>query len=417
MKRMFIAAMAIAALVSCSKDDSADAILESKQKSVTVTIQNSVMADSRATVNGKTLAPVANGGEASAVTPQVGEDETLVADIKQLYILFANSKGVIVKKAQLTAAANSNIHANENGTNVGEYVPGGIVEGAYTFHRVPETVKTVAVYRDTKGLATITEGTTTLAQVKAYAENETANLNVGVQDVFLYAEGDLAKSTECYTATVEGVETKYYYYTTTLDIMPQFARFELVKVSCDDLGKYNSDEDDTTYGLDELIIDKFTLPLNGKNYTKTWTTDNHLYGSYCATATKDAETKETALTEITPGNVTVGEASVAGAWAWNIAEGTAALGTLPITLDLTASAHDYNVNNPAKQVRVVELNETAAFKFEKGKVYRLELAFSEDNIDQTDDQLCVKAIVTIDEWEVVLVKPTFGTEPAATPAE
>lgn len=412
MKRMFIAAMAIAALVSCSKDNE-DAILLSKEKSVTVTIQNSVIAGSRATVDGSTLNPTAEGGEATAVTPQVGADETLVADLSKLYILFANSKGVIVKKAQLTAAATPNIHANE-GINEGEYVPGGIVDGAYTFHRVPETVKTVAVYRDTKGLATISEGTTTLTQVKAYAEVESSNLNVGVQDIFLYAEGDLGKSNECYEAEVDGVKTTYYYYTTTLNIKPQFARFELVKVSCDDLGKYNSDQDDTTYGLDELVINKFTLPLNGKTYTKTWSADNHLYGSYCATASKNAET---ALTAITPGNVTVGEGSVAGAWSWNIAPGTAALGTLPITLDLTASAHDYTVNNPAKVVRVVELNKTAAFEFEKGKVYRLELDFSEDNIDQTDDQLCVKATVVIDEWEVVLVEPTFGTEPAEAPAE
>ena len=92
-----------------------------------------------------------------------------------------------------------------------------------------------------------------------------------------------------------------------------------------------------------------------------------------------------------------------------MAPGTLALGTAPMILDVNATSHHMFVNNPAKTVSVVKLNGVADFALDKGKVYRMELEFSEDNIDETDDQLCVKATVKIADWTVVLVTPEFGT--------
>ncbi len=411
MKKLFIAAMALATIVSCSKDDAGDAVLTSKMKSVSVTIQNSQMGTTRATVTGDDLNPTAVGGSAG-VTAQVAENETLVADLNTLKILFANANGVVVKSMQLVNTPNNNIHNGENGTNTGEYVPGAIDGQTYTFHRVPETVVTIAVIRDTKNLVEINDNSTTLEDVKEGALNATANLNVGVQDIFLYAEKNLEKNEneECYEVTDEdGVTTTYYYYDATLDIKPQFARFELVEVSCDDLGKYNVDTDDNTYGFDELVIDDFTMTVASKAYTYDWTTGNTLYGQGCT------EYEENVSTSINAGTIGEGENAKDAAWAWNLPAADvnfATDGGTPMVLNLTASAHDYNVNNPNKQVRVVALSDpqdNAITKFEKGKVYRLALEFSEDNIDQTDDQLCVRATVTISNWTVVLVTPDFAT--------
>lgn len=420
MKKIFIVAMALAAFVSCSKDDGVDKVLTSKEKSVSVTIQNSVISGTRAVVKGSDaeFTPEAIGGEAG-LTDQVGttgadgETETLVADLGTLQILFANQAGQVLHAMPLVNEADDDIHAGENGTNEdnepNQYVPGEndgekVGGGVYTFHRVPEAVTRIAVIRDTKVLAGQALEGQTLASIQAWALEEEEARELDVQNIFLYAEGDLAPSDdECYVDKVNGVETKYYFYTTTLNIEPQYTRFELVSVSCDDLGKYNNDvteagEDNiATVGLDELELVKFTIPLNGKDYTKTWEAGTILYGGACAGAEKCGKDKST--------KVTAGENL---AWSWNMAPGKLALGTAPMVLDLNADSHHMFVNNPAKTVRVVKLNTTADFALDKGKVYRMELEFSEDNIDETDDQLCVEATVKIADWTVVLVKPEFG---------
>lgn len=429
MKKLFIAAMALATIVSCSKDE-ADTVLTSKQKSVSVTIQNSVISGTRATVTGETLSPTAKGGEAG-LTKQVGtagtEDaangptETLVADLKKLTILFANQAGQVLHAMPLVNTADDDIHADQNGTNEDNYVPGENAGetaggGVYEFHRVPEQVTRIAVIRDVNLTDANTLVGKTLADIQKDAVDE-SDLNVDVQSIFLYAEGDLKQDTQCYEEEVNGVMTTYYYYTTTLNILPQYTRFELVSVSCADLGNLNTDkidgkDDISTVGLDHLTLNKFTIPLNGVNYTKTWTADTQndwtLYGSACKAwdTTKDAQNPcaKDAKTVITAGENM--------AWSWNMAPGTLNLASnnKPMVLDLIADSHHMFVNNPAKTVRVVSLNDKADFALEKGKVYRMALSFAESNIDETDDQLCVKATVVISDWTVVLVTPEFGNE-------
>lgn len=435
--------MALAAFVGCSKDDGVDKVLTSKEKSVSVTIQNSVISGTRATVTGETLNPTPNGGEAG-LTKQVGtagtepaangSTETLVADLRKLTILFANQAGQVLHAMPLVNTADDDIHAGENGTNEdnqpNEYVPGTnpgttvpAEGGVYEFHRVPEAVTRVAVIRD----VTLTDPDDpealdpealealvgkTLADIQKDAVDE-SDRDVDVQSIFLYAEGDLKVGDECYEDTVNGVTTTYYYYTTTLNILPQYTRFELVSVSCDDLGNLNTDVDDegnpniATVGLDELQLVKFTIPLNGKEYKKTWTvTENNnwtLYGDACT-----AETCKAKDTEITADD----EQGAAGyAWSWNMAPGklNLAADSAPMVLDLNANSHHMFVNNKAKTVKVVSLNGEHEFELKKGNVYRMALSFKESNIDKTDDQLCVQATVKINEWTVVLVTPEFAT--------
>lgn len=420
MKKIFIVAMALAAFVSCSKDDGVDKVLTSKEKSVSVTIQNSVISGTRAVVKGSdaSFTPEAIGGEAGR-TDQVGttgadgETETLVADLGTLQILFANQAGQVLHAMPLVNEADDDIHNGETGTNEdnepNEYVPGEndgnkVGGGVYTFHRVPEAVTRIAVIRDTKGLAGQALEGQTLASIQAWALEEEEARELDVQNIFLYAEGDLEQSNECYVDEVNGVETTYYFYTTILNIEPQYTRFELVSVSCDDLGGLNTDVDGegnpniATVGLDELELVKFTIPLNGVEYKKTWEAGTILYGGACADAEKCGKDKST--------KVTAGETL---AWSWNMAPGKLALGTAPMVLDLNADSHHMFVNNPAKTVRVVKLNGNPDFALDKGKVYRMELEFLEENIDKTDDQLCVEATVKIADWTVVLVTPEFAT--------
>ena len=94
-----------------------------------------------------------------------------------------------------------------------------------------------------------------------------------------------------------------------------------------------------------------------------------------------------------------------------MAPGKLNLAAAPMVLDLNADSHHMFVNNKAKTVKVVSLNQNPEFEFKKGEVYRMALSFSESNIDKTDDQLCVKATVKIANWKVVLVTPEFATKP------
>ena len=121
MKKIFIVAMALAAFVSCSKDDGVDKVLTSKEKSVSVTIQNSVISGTRATVKGsdESFTPEAIGGEAGR-TDQVGtkgedgETETLVADLGTLQILFANQAGQVLHAMPLVNTADDDMSSGDD---------------------------------------------------------------------------------------------------------------------------------------------------------------------------------------------------------------------------------------------------------------------------------------------------------------
>ena len=383
MKKLFIAAMALATIVSCSKDDAGDAVLTSKMKSVTVTIQNSKLG-SRAEVDGTKIDVTAKGGEAEETL--LAKDNELVASAGQLDILFANKAGVILKAMDLVNQNGVTEHPAE-----GDYVAGKIEGTTYTFHRVPEQVTRVAVVRLQPNDITITEGSTTLDEVLAKAKDETLNLKRSTQEITLYAEDDLDPSTDCYVD--EENNLTYYYYTANLIVTPQFARVELVNVTCDDLGALNADDDDVSFSYDELTIKKFSFG----NYTKTWGENNILYGEACDEYKEDGSTKA-----LIP--------AAGKAWSWNIA-------TQPVpamTLELDVKAHDWNVNNKEKTVSIKGLTKTKGSSttdvttFDRGNVYRIALNFNESHIDETDDALCVKATVEIKSWTIVPVIPDFG---------
>ena len=387
MKKLFIAAMALAAMVSCSKETE-DVVLTSKEKSVSVTIQNSKLG-SRAEIDGTTIDVTAVGGEAGETT--LAEDKEVAASASQLEILFANAQGVILKSMPLVKPEDGTSTNHPDSNDTSDYTYGEASNKEYTFHHVPEQVTRIAVVRYEDNDITITDGSTPLTDVLAKAQDEKLNRTRGTQEIVLYAENNLKKSTECYID--ETNKLTYYYYTAELTVTPQVARVELINVTCDDLGSLNVDEDDVTYGYDELTIKKFTFG----NYTKTWTENNVLYGEACDEYSEDGSTK--ALLPVA-GN----------AWSWNIA--TQAVPTM--TLDLDVAAHNWFVNNKEKTVSIKGLSKTKGSKttdvteFKKGEVYRIALNFNESHIDETDDALCVKAKVDILTWTVTPVYPVFG---------
>ena len=86
-----------------------------------------------------------------------------------------------------------------------------------------------------------------------------------------------------------------------------------------------------------------------------------------------------------------------------------------MTVDLWAYAYDYELQTDGRDLtlKVVGLNGAAGdYAFEKGKIYKLDLTFTEGDV-KDQDQLCVEVTVTIAEWTVNTVTPVFGAAGSA----
>ena len=101
MKKLFIAAMALATIVSCSKDDANYGDLQKSQKSVTISIANLQQA-TRAAVEGGENAP--------------GQKEAVAKDT-DLKFLFADATGKIL--AVKTSADGTPVNAKKLKVNLG----------------------------------------------------------------------------------------------------------------------------------------------------------------------------------------------------------------------------------------------------------------------------------------------------------
>jgi hypothetical protein len=239
MKKLFIAAMALATIVSCSKDD-ADTVLTSKQKSVKITIDN-----------------IAKGtrGETAAAD----DKDLAAADDTDLVFLFADAGGKVLQSRTLNNDdANSSLLTKEE-------------NGTYTFHKLPENVTMIGV------IANATTTPTTLADaVKAWT-NEKNQLDNEYKAVVAYgspvvdgkptklnAKGgvDLTRvAGEEATAPDEHTDT-YPLYEASVRVAPYMARIEITRVACTDLGQTAND------GFSEITITSLSLAGGTLNTNK-----------------------------------------------------------------------------------------------------------------------------------------------------
>lgn len=370
--------MAIAALVSCSKDDSAQGpALDSKNKTVEITIANAAT-DSR--VEGGITA----AGAADAC-----------AEATDLYVIFAQSNGNIVEKLKLTDQATTDPHPEDyEGTDVPENTPGkSEEESTYIWHNVDWSVTRVAVVRTAKvntvpGYVDVSEYNN-LQQYIDLASNENANIARGVADIVLYGEGTLKDTNETHRIgdvvyhvwsawykNAEGTEVE------GIRVAPKFARFEINRLECSDLGVANNDGIDSTYGFDRLNV-------NGLTWNTQYTAKD-----FTGVLAAGEETNYMVATN--------------GVWSWNILP-TSFSG---LVVDLVAEADDYEINAPNVPLKVTGLSHTAVNgpvnnEFLAENIYKLDLTFTEANIIDPEG-LCVKVTVEIAPWTVKTVYPVFG---------
>ncbi len=222
MKKLFIAAMALATIVSCSKDDANYGDLQKSQKSVTISIANLAKATRVENPNGGQTAP--------------GKAEACVTDANDLKFLFADANGkiLVVKKISDGTPANT--------------------EWDYTFHKLPETVVMMGVAANSENAV---EGKT-LKDV--YDEWMTETVGIAYDEITVYSTDasdngefneqmgiDLKPAGDC---SLDGHE--YPLYSASVRVAPAHARIEIHSIGCTDLGE-------NTYGFKEITLTDLTL--------------------------------------------------------------------------------------------------------------------------------------------------------------
>ena len=388
MKRFFIAAMALATIVGCSKDDAEGGVaLDSNNKTVSITI-----------ANGSTRA---TGGEAGVTAPGTGTTMTCEADADDLTILFADKDGNVLKSLCLTDATNE---IEESGAHSSQYAPAkdNGTGGKYTWHNVPWQVTRVAVVR-----ISAADDATTLKTIKDYndlALNEDVNLKRSLDDIVLFGENALKDTGRTHVVG----DTYYHYWAAEVTVEPLLARFEINNIQCENLGNYNpynADKNVGKYSFDELTIgDVVWTSEEGVDYTidLAYTV---LYGTY--NPAKDAnknQVEEDRLNYVTADGNEPGK--VEQVWSWNVNTTSTQFKTM--TVGLTAAAYDYTPAQTNVPLTVTGIQKDGkSVEFAPGNIYQLDLKFKEENI-MNKDQLCVEVTVRVAEWTVNTVTAVFG---------
>ncbi len=379
--------MAIAALVSCSKEEEAS-YADSMSKTIQISILNEKF-DSRA-VGGDT----AQGAAAACAAN---------TDLK---VLFADVDGKILFEDYLTtqedATTTDNNHA---GVGAAGKEPTYVKDDGdgYMWHNVPAAVKKIAVVRyETKDLP---EGKTdfvgqNLSALLTLAKSESDNLDRPVDEIVLYGDDNGTFRDTGKTHRVGA--TFFHVWQADVEVAPKVARFEVHSITCTDLGTLNADGDPDTYDIDELVLNSLTWTgakeaHTAKNFGAT------LYGkNEDDKAGYDANTCPVGTARsnsYTPAK---------GAWSWNVAPCTFD----NMVVDMDAYAYNYTIASRKLPLTVTDLatdieGKNKANAFEEGKIYTIDLTFKQSNI-KTEDGICVVVTVNVVDWVIENRYPVYS---------
>ena len=217
MKRLIIAALAISAMVACSKDDAPT--LDASRKSITINITNMVSAT-------------------KGVTAPSAASAYKCAGVEDLTIVFCDASG------------------NKVGDAVA--LTSGVPSGAtYTFHGLSESVnKFFVIGTDNGPLATVPA---TLAEAKAKWEASPADqVNAEVGELIVFGESSaLTYVSDC--TDPDNSELKYPLFQASTEVKPNVARVEVSAITCTDLGTSEFDGNPATIGFDKITLKKLAF--------------------------------------------------------------------------------------------------------------------------------------------------------------
>lgn len=353
MKKLFIAAMALATIVSCSKDGT-DTELTSKMKSVSITIENAQN--------------VTRG-----VTAPTGNSNFACATNKTLSVVFTDRNENLVKSYALTEGKGS-----------------GLV---YTFHALPESVTGFFVIGT--GGGKIANLPTSIDAAVEMWKDESAVVNKENTAVVVYgACTDLGTPTDC---TDPDSGEKYKLYKGSVTVAPYLARVEISAITCNDLGAANIDNDPLTLGYETLTLRELAIADDMKETFNNVTMTANITGTPAAAQ---------------PVSTNAGEGKV---WSWNVTPGKASDYLVSLTLDVASDY--YKVNSPTRTIKATSYNgvsgagvtaNQAVAEFQSGHIYKMTVPFSEQDLHDNSTSICVEVTVTIQDWVVNFITPVFG---------
>lgn len=390
MKKLFVAVLAIAALAACNKEE-----VPSYDDTMAKTIQISILNETDYTR--------AEGGDTLK-----GEARVCAAN-EDLKVLFAKADGTIVFEDSLVTAADQDTTTDEH-AGVGEageeelYVKDAD-SSKYMWHNVPADVKQIAVVRYEAG--DLAEGKTdfvgdNLSTLVALASNEAANLAREIEDIVLYGVNTLYDT----GATHRVGNTFFHVWQADVTVAPALARFEIHSLACTDLGALNNDGDPDTYDLDELLLKSLTWTGAEAAHTAPGFGSQILFGEYNPATVKYDTNNQT--NEALRSNA---YAPANGAWSWNVKP----CSFTGLTLDIDAYAYDYKLaerNLPLVVTGLATTQENAdnnnadGNTFEAGKIYTLDLTFTQANI-KTADGICAVVTVKVEPWVIEKRYPVY----------
>lgn len=380
MKKLFVSLMAVAALVSCSKEEEA-----SYADSMSKTIQISILNETEFTR--------AEGGDTA-----VGANGAAVATNESLKVLFAKTDGTITFEDGLTSpGSTTDEHAGVGAAGEEKLYVKDQAADKYMWHNVPADVKKIAVVRyEATDFPNGLVGEN-ISTVEALAKNELKNLARPVDEIVLYGVDDLYDT----GATHRVGATFFHVWQADVTVAPKVARLEVHSITCTDLGKLNADLDPVTYDIDELELLSLTWTGADEQHSAPGFDSQRLYGKYNpATAAKDPNTQ----TDATKRSNSYAPAN--GAWSWNVApcdfDG--------MVLDMNAYAYDYVIasrNLPLTVTGLQDKDGADANEFKAGYIYTIDLEFDQSNI-KTDDGICVVVTVDVAKWVVEKRYPVYS---------
>ena len=346
MKKLFIAAMALATIVSCSKDD--EPTLDSSKKSISISIENMV-----------------NGTR--GVTAPSAEANYAVADATDLYVAFCDASGNIVGGThQLTTGSTEN-------------------QGAYTFHALPETVTQFFVFGNDNG--TLTSYESLAAAENAWNNSPTEQEDAEIKDVIVFGKSETISYVSDCIDPDEGV--KYQLFEGSATVVPNVARVEIKSIGCSDLGARDNDGNTTTMGFDKLELVKIALASMDEDLTS--------YNALTANVVNGVAQP----VSVSPANGNV--------WSWNFAGGAVANYPLALTLDATSETYEVTTpRRTVTATTYADKDGNLVTSFDKSNVYKMDVVVTETNLLGNDTDICVAVTVTIGEWVINNITPNFG---------
>ena len=354
MKRFFIAALALVAVVGCSKDDEGTSVLETSKKSVSITIANALPA----------------GRAVTTPAPASGAACTKAED---LVFGFVNGAGQVL--TTLTIA-----DATESG-------------GVYTFHGLPQQVSEVFAIANGAAANKITKSNAPATLSAAHQMWRAQTPDVEWSEIIVFGHAAAHHSTDAdgkeLFCEVDG--HKYPLYEASLTVTPNHARLEVGQVKCVDLG--------TLYSK---------LTLNSLVFAENLTQS---LGANGVVLTPDANVANAGAGKVWSWNVSKPENATIGAPdldlhvtvegnGWTVPAGTE--NRLVTVVDYAIPANYASTENVK-----VENGKSILMNFLPGEIYTLNMDFTESDIRTDMGNLCVAVNVTIANWVVVPVTPVF----------